>query len=210
MKKFKLIGGEVSVDFVNTVAARKSNYSKKGGRNYEDFFESDYLEDYADLLAWSRQANLLTDGEAKKLLAVAEKNARQAEKARQRGLALREAVYRLFKSAVEGWKPEAADLEKLNRELAIANRHETINYDRDGFGWQWNASDESLDYMLWRVAQSAAEILTSKDLTRLRQCGGSNCGWMFLDTSRNRSRQWCDMKDCGNLAKIRRFRQKSL
>jgi predicted RNA-binding Zn ribbon-like protein len=31
---------------------------------------------------------------------------------------------------------------------------------------------------------------------------------MFLDTSRNRSRHWCDMKDCGNRAKVSRFRQR--
>ncbi|MBA3691880.1 MAG: CGNR zinc finger domain-containing protein [Acidobacteria bacterium] len=209
MKQFKLIGGELSLDFVNTVAERKSNPKAKKSRAYGDAFAFEYLENYADVVAWSRQAKLLTEDEAKRLLEIAKKKSQQAEKIRKRGLALRETLYRLFKSAIEGWEPETLDLEKLNQELAVANKHETINYDRDGFGWKWNVGDESLDYMLWRVAQSAAEILTSGDLTRLRQCGGDHCGWMFLDTSRNRSRQWCDMKDCGNLAKVRRFRQKS-
>lgn len=209
-REFKLIGGDPSLDFVNTVGRRKSGLSKKGVRDYREVFESERLLDYGDLVEWSRQRKLLHGGEAKRLLAVAGKNPQQAEKVRRRGLILRETVYRLFKAVVEGWHPEASDLEKLNLELSIANKHETINYDGDGFGWKWSIGDESLDYMLWRVAQSAAELLTSGDLTRVRQCGGENCGWMFLDMSRNRSRQWCDMKDCGNLAKVRRFRQKPM
>jgi predicted RNA-binding Zn ribbon-like protein len=60
--------------------------------------------------------------------------------------------------------------------------------------------------MLWHIADSAAEFLTTGDLTRLRECSGEDCGWLFEDTSKNRSRQWCDMRDCGNLAKVRRFR----
>jgi predicted RNA-binding Zn ribbon-like protein len=58
------------------------------------------------------------------------------------------------------------------------------------------------------VSGSAAELLTSTELARVRECGGENCGWMFLDNSRNHSRHWCDMQDCGNRAKVRRFRQR--
>jgi predicted RNA-binding Zn ribbon-like protein len=57
-----------------------------------------------------------------------------------------------------------------------------------------------------RAAKDHERLLPKGD--RVRQCGGENCGWLFLDTSRNRSRQWCDMRDCGNLAKVRRFRQR--
>jgi predicted RNA-binding Zn ribbon-like protein len=64
------------------------------------------------------------------------------------------------------------------------------------------------DTILMAVADSAAELLTSDSLPRVRQCGGLNCGWLFLDTTRNRSRRWCDMKDCGNRAKVRRYRQR--
>jgi predicted RNA-binding Zn ribbon-like protein len=62
--------------------------------------------------------------------------------------------------------------------------------------------------MLWLIADSAAEMLTTSDLSRLKQCPGDDCGWLFEDTSKNRRRQWCDMQDCGNLAKVRRFRSR--
>ena len=63
--------------------------------------------------------------------------------------------------------------------------------------------------MLGPVARSAAELLTSDRLDRLRQCESEKgCGWLFVDGSRNRSRRWCDMSDCGNRAKARRFHRR--
>jgi predicted RNA-binding Zn ribbon-like protein len=63
--------------------------------------------------------------------------------------------------------------------------------------------------MLWAVARSAADLLASGSIATIRQCAGDECGWMFLDASRNHNRQWCDMKDCGNCAKVKRFRQRA-
>ena len=77
---------------------------------------------------------------------------------------------------------------------------------RTGLRGNGSDSEAALDRMLWSIAHSGAELLTTGDLSRLRECGGEECGWLFEDTSRNRSRQWCDMQDCGNLAKVRRYR----
>jgi predicted RNA-binding Zn ribbon-like protein len=206
--KFKQVGGNPCLDFVNTAGGWSSNPARKKSRDYQDLFLRDKLSGYVDLVAWSQVVHFVTDKEAKRLLQLAEKEPAAAEKVYRRALALRETIYRLFKSVIEGWQPEAADLEILNRELSIANKHEKLSYDRKGFGWQWNDREDALDLMLWQVAQAAAELLASSELSRLRQCTGEACGWMFLDISRNRSRQWCDMKDCGNLAKVRRFRER--
>jgi predicted RNA-binding Zn ribbon-like protein len=59
--------------------------------------------------------------------------------------------------------------------------------------------------LFWPVVQSAAEFLTSDDVRHLRACASPKCGWVFLDTSRNRRRRWCAMQVCGNRAKVRRF-----
>ena len=64
-------------------------------------------------------------------------------------------------------------------------------------------------FSLWLIADSATQMLTTGDLSRLRQCGGGDCNWLFKDPSRNRSRQWCVMEQCGNVAKVRRFRSRS-
>src|SRR5690606_34555848 len=70
------------------------------------------------------------------------------------------------------------------------------------FGWP---ESNALDQVLWPVAVSAAELLTSADRERVKECAADTCNWLFLDMSRNRSRRWCDMKECGNRAKARRF-----
>ncbi len=51
--------------------------------------------------------------------------------------------------------------------------------------------------MLHAIARSAAELLISPELGRVRQCADTidGCGWLFLDTTRNRSRRWYDMRD---------------
>lgn len=207
-KKFKLVGGDASLDFVNTVSGRISNPNRTNGRNYYDFYCADKLENYTDLIAWSVKAELLDEKNAKRLLQIAATDEQTAEKIFKRALLLRESVYRLFKSVVEGWQPEAEDLKRLNRELALARRRQKLAAAENGFAYEWIDSDTALDSMLWQVSDSAAEMLLREDSTRIRQCGSDVCNWLFLDTSRNRSRQWCDMKDCGNLAKVRRFRQR--
>jgi predicted RNA-binding Zn ribbon-like protein len=96
----------------------------------------------------------------------------------------------------------------LNREVAAARGREVLVPAGDGLRWEWPDGGGRLDSPLWPVGQAAAALLTSGDLSRLRQCGGDLCGWLFLDRSRNRSRQWCTMEDCGNVSKVRRFRQR--
>jgi predicted RNA-binding Zn ribbon-like protein len=206
--KFKLIGGALSLDFVNTVNGRTSSTDKKTGRDYSDAYPSDKLENYADLIAWSLKAELMDEKEAEKLLQVSEDKPQAANAVLKRAVNLRESIYRLFKSVVEGWQLEAEDLEKLNRELKIARRHQKLSAVENNFFFEWIDRLDALDSMLWQISESAAELLLDGDLTRIRLCENDICNWLFLDTSRNRSRQWCDMKDCGNLAKVRRFRAK--
>jgi len=43
---------------------------------------------------------------------------------------------------------------------------------------------------------------------RVKACRGDDCRWVFIDGSRNTSRRWCDMADCGNRAKAATFRDR--
>ena len=74
--------------------------------------------------------------------------------------------------------------------------------------WTWQEAPSCIDLLLWRIAQAAAELLTSPDLQRVRRCDASNCRWLFLDKSKNHSRRWCDMKICGNREKARAYYQR--
>jgi predicted RNA-binding Zn ribbon-like protein len=41
---------------------------------------------------------------------------------------------------------------------------------------------------------------------RMKACAADDCHWAFYDRSRNRSRTWCSMSECGNRAKARSYR----
>lgn len=207
-KGFKLVGGSLSLDFVNTVGARDFSCKQKSVRNYGDFILRDKLSGYADLVAWGAHAGLIAGIEAREILRLGEKQSKAASAVYERALRLRKTIYRIFKCLVEDWRPDPNDIASFNEELSIARTHEQLVPSGKKLSWGWDDPGGDLDRVLWPIALSAAELLTSGDLSRVRQCGGKACGWLFLDTSRNRSRQWCDMKDCGNLAKVRRFRQR--
>ena len=207
--KFKFIGGDLSLDFVNTVNGRMSNPNKKNGRDYYDAFPSEKLENYADLIAWGFKADLFTEKEAKELLRIAKTKPQAAQAVLKKAAHLRESIYRLFRSVVEGWQPEEEDLKTLNRELTTARRHQKLSTGENGYYFEWIDRTGALDSMLWQITDSAANLLINGDLTRVRRCVNDVCHWLFLDTSRNRSRQWCVMQDCGNVAKVRRFRAKN-
>jgi predicted RNA-binding Zn ribbon-like protein len=175
----KFIGGRLCLDFVNTVGGRSGNAVLR-----------DKLASYEDLMRWSRLAGLPPA-----------RAARSGGAVLRRAIALREALFRIF----TGKRPRAADLNIFQRELSMARSHERLTAT---FEWAWDRP-EAADRVLWEVVRSAAELLTSRDREKIRRCAGEECGWLFLDTSRNHSRQWCDMRDCGNRAKVRRFRERS-
>jgi predicted RNA-binding Zn ribbon-like protein len=204
----KLIGGRLCLDFVNSVGGRMIEPSAKKKIADGVIVQEDKLSEYADLVAWSLHAGVVTEAEAARLLRESKQREKDAASVFARALALREAIWRICRAVVNQTPPRQSDLDLLNQELAIAHGRVRLAAGEKNFVWEWTDTKNSLDRMLWLVADSAAEYLTTGDLSRLRECGGENCGWLFDDTSRNRSRQWCDMQDCGNLAKIRRFRSR--
>ena len=185
----KFVGGLPCLDFVNTVGG----WSR--GRVLDDKIES-----YADLIRWAEQAGLG--------MGRSRGNSRAEAKVLARARALRLALYGLFDSILDKHRPDPKAFAVFAAELDLAHRHKRLVLGRGRFVWTWDDLD-ALDGILWKVSQSAADLLSSPDLDRVRRCAGEACGWLFLDTTRNHSRHWCDMKDCGNRAKVRRFRKRN-
>jgi predicted RNA-binding Zn ribbon-like protein len=197
------------LDFVNTVGGRVSSPdSATATRDFADHVTRDHIPDYDSLLRWSAFASLVTPSETDRLRDQARRSAPAAKRVLQRALRLREALYRIGKALVEDWPPPGADLRILDREVREARQRQRLVARRRRLEPEWILDRPRLDRMLWPVALSAAALFGSEDLGQLKQCGGTPCGWLFIDTTRNHSRQWCEMADCGNLAKVRRFRQR--
>jgi len=195
-RRFKLRGGDASLDFVNTLGWRLTDRPRE------------YLRSYEDLLDWGRQAGLLALEETEDLFRQATLDPEGARQTLSRALALREEIHRLISAHVAGESQDENDLSALNRELSIALSHLRLMPADGAYSWSWDQSEDQgktpLDSPLWPVAQSAAELLTSEKLGRVKLCAGEGCGWIFLDESRNSSRRWCDSRDCGNRERVRR------
>jgi len=192
LNALKIVGGEFCLDFANTVAWRRDG----------DF--GNHLFNYADLIAWSEHVGALDRLQADTLRNHAAAHPRLAQAAYKRAIALREAIYRIFSSISAGGSIQESDLAWLNASLADALEHLRIMNREKTFVLDWHAVEGELDLPLWMVARSAADLLTSKRLPHVHECQGKNCGWLFLDRTRNHSRRWCDMADCGNREKARR------
>jgi predicted RNA-binding Zn ribbon-like protein len=193
----KLLGGRLSLDFANTGYCHAS----------EDPVE--LLTSYSELVDWSVHAGILTGHEGQRLLEEANRRRVEAAAVLERAITLREAIYQIFSALSREQAPRAADLAVLNAELPRTLARSRIVPTLEGFAWDWATAEDTLDGMLSPVVRDAADLLTSGELDRVGQCADGRCGWLFLDTSRTRSRRWCSMEDCGNRAKARRHYERS-
>lgn len=190
---FDFTGGLLCLDFANTVDDRP------------DVHPQEHLNSYHDLVSWGQQAQVLAEREAQSLLEEAARRPAEATNVLERALGVREAIFRIFKSVSEDIVPEEDDLVSLSAAVAGAQVHARIVPKAGGFDWDWSGNANELDRMMWPVVRSAADLLTSDELDDIRLCASETCNWLFMDTSKNHSRRWCDMKSCGNRAKARRF-----
>jgi predicted RNA-binding Zn ribbon-like protein len=194
--QFPILGGAACLDFANTL----------GGIRAGKVFE--HLHDYVDLLAWAAQADLLTKLQVQELQVAANRHPNRAKHVLMHGLMLREAIYRIFSALAARKDAPTSALSILNNELVEAMTNARIVQRCDAFDWQLPLETCGMSLPLYAVARDAALLLTSVHLTEVGECARETCGWLFLDTTRNHSRLWCDMRLCGNRAKQARLRSK--
>jgi predicted RNA-binding Zn ribbon-like protein len=124
---------------------------------------------------------------------------------------LREALATIIYAALDDDEPAKAaflDLEAIFKDAA--SRRKLVFKDirgtsSPGLTWQYKVVAREIRSPVWLLAQAANDLLTSPQAIHIRKCVNSTCHWLFLDTSKNHSRRWCDMKICGNRNKARRF-----
>ncbi|MDF0700453.1 ABATE domain-containing protein [Rhizobium sp. MC63] len=189
-----LLGGHPALDFVNTVDSRGESWGP------------DFLNSYTDLVAWASRLDLIDDKERDTLLVRAGRSPSDAEKELRQAKELREALNRLFLSEFDESPVSRDDLELVAGMARHAQLQQSLGCVGGRIRWR-RADAKDLAAISTRVAQSAAELLTSRDGRRpVRACEGPNCGWLFLDQSRGGHRRWCSDKTCGSHARVRKFR----
>jgi predicted RNA-binding Zn ribbon-like protein len=190
-------GLELCLDFSNTIDWRNGRQGKT---------PSDNIRDYDGLVEWSRGHALIGTEEARSLDRQVRQSGRGGSVFR-RAIQLRETIYRVFSAIAHEKKPSDRDLQALNGFVSESMAKSKIVRVGEGFQLSCYGTEVTPDMMLWPIARSAADLLTSDRLVDLRECANEEegCGWLFLDDSKSHSRKWCSMKGCGNTAKARRF-----
>lgn len=186
-------GGRLCLDFVNTLDWRGTPTPHE------------HLAHPAALVAWCAHTGLLAAGAVASLQEGAAAQPDAAAAVLDRARTLREALYGLFRAGWDRGAPLSAHQAVLNAELAAPAAGWRFVLRPEG--WRWapeHADAAALAGLLRPIAASAAELLASPETARVKPCGDAACGWVFLDTSRNATRRWCNMATCGNRAKARR------
>jgi predicted RNA-binding Zn ribbon-like protein len=191
--RFELTAGVPCLDFINTLDNRPSQKP------------TELLARYSDLARFAEETGSITSSEANLLIERSPLAPEEAQRALRDAIEMREAMYAVFWAIVTRKPVPAAALATLNRYVQRASQWAALVPVKGHFEWRLQPPAPFSDAPLWPIARSAAELLASDQLAYVRACSSPTCQWLFLDTSKNHRRRWCDMKLCGNRAKFQRF-----
>ena len=188
-----LVGGSLALDFANT----------ESGRGYES--HRNHLREATNVLDWLRHAGALAPESEPQLWAWVARGPDHAGELIERALSLRDAIHGVGASFGHGQAPPPAALASLAQHYARAISRAALASAGGPCRWRWSPAEDPIEAALGPVALAAVELFTAGDLSRIKECGGHACGWLFYDVSKNNRRRWCEMEVCGNRAKQKRF-----
>jgi len=193
---FKYIGGDPAVDLVNTV-----DWTRGG-------LKDERLGDYQRLTRWAEGSGVVSPQLAAKLRRKAAGSPNEASTVYRAALRARETIRRLLVELAEG-SASAGAIADFNRILTPALQHLRVRPldAAPHLHVGWEEEENRLDSVLWPVLWSAASLVSSDEASRIRVCASEDCGWMYVDRSRNGLRRWCQMESCGTREKTRRRRR---
>jgi len=187
----RIVGGNLALDLMNT------QNGPAGGPP-----EDDVLHGYADLLAWGHHVGMLSDADADRLLRRSRRHPDAARATFDRAVATRGYLYELFDAVSRDVPPPQRAIARLQHDEAEGLTHAELVTVDGGFAWSW-AQDADLTRPLWPIIHAASTLLIDGPLDRVKGC--ASCRFHFLDESKNRSRRWCSMDDCGTADKMRKY-----
>jgi predicted RNA-binding Zn ribbon-like protein len=188
--RMRLVGGNLALDFINTCSGPPMGPP-----------DDDVLTGYAELVAWGVYAGALTEAEVPALRRLSRDDPSDTHATFARARRTRDYLDEMFRSLAAGRRPSTNVLAQLRDDEADALSHAQLERGST-FEWTWR-KDHTLARPLRPVVHAAVHLLTTGPLGRIKGCGG--CRFIFNDESKNSSRRWCSMDDCGTAEKIRRY-----
>jgi predicted RNA-binding Zn ribbon-like protein len=196
LPRFLYVGGDPALDLINTV-----DWTSRG-------LEHERLESFEQLTRWAEGAGVIDAAAGRRLRRVGEARPRLAAAALALAREARGTLQELFGAVARGDSaaPELARFNRLLHEglggLEVAQTTGT----EGSYRWRWRGEESDPRALVWRVLWAAASLLRSNEVEKVRVCDSEDCGWMFVDRSRNGFRRWCQMRTCGTMEKTRRRR----
>ncbi|MGH6855073.1 MAG: CGNR zinc finger domain-containing protein [Aestuariivirga sp.] len=191
--KYGFFGGQVSLDFVNTV-------DDEGKTR-----EVNAIPDWKTVLTWALKAGILSAKEAHSLTQSVNE-ARIADELDQL-YAFRERLWSVLRNFAAGRAVDTEKARAISNTIQWAVQKASIVQDVQAFRWSVFQTELGISLIRARLALAVSDLITGQDLRQLRECG--RCTGLFLHHGRGLGRRWCRMNTCGNRAKIERFRSKS-
>ena len=189
-----LIADDLALDFANT----------ESGRGYPS--HQDHLRNPSDIADWLRHTTTITLDEAQWLRAETRARPDFAEDLLSQAIQLRSAIQDIGSAVGHGASPPEPALTILATLHARFLARASLAPDGESCQWRWGLRASPVEAALGPIALAAVKLFTECDFIRIKECGGSACGWLFYDTSKNNRRKWCEMEVCGNRAKQRRLK----
>jgi predicted RNA-binding Zn ribbon-like protein len=185
----KLLGGRLSVDFVNSTASHPEMSWER-------------------LIRFLEAAQIVTTERGAQLLVLPRSDPQATETLLLKAARLSSALRKAFAAQLRKQKVATEWIESVNEILRITEGHDELVSEDSGWKIEFIAREGGLDWLLAAVARSGAEIIAEGPHARLRLCANPQCGLFFYDMSRTRRRRWCSMAVCGNRSKVAAFARK--
>ena len=191
---FPFVGGTLVLDFLNT-------------RPFVKGRPAELLETFDDLLSWLTRTACL-DAHASPELLKRWSEGPEGPVITERARAFRETLRQMIEGIIRGRGISTEGLAAIN--FILAENDGSLRLERHGLGFRtrFAARPTQPIALLGGLAEGAADLLCDVDLRLIRRCANPTCGFLFYDATRNHRRQWCAMATCGNLMKVRAFRQR--
>jgi predicted RNA-binding Zn ribbon-like protein len=170
---------------------------------------TEWITDFNDLIDWLQAAEAIGKAQATQLQRGAADTPESASRVWARAISFREGLFRVLVARTRGHAAAREDVALIEAENARTLPFARLSWTGERYAWSEDVAASTAEAALRPLVRSAVELLASEKLARLQRCGNSTCYWLFLDETRNHSRRWCEMASCGNLLKVRRFREKS-
>ncbi|HEY6084991.1 MAG TPA: CGNR zinc finger domain-containing protein [Nitrospira sp.] len=185
---FLFVGNHACLDFINTSIVSEGE-------------PVDLLTTFSDLIAWFKEAKLLTEEDGKKIERQGSQEATGAQMLTQ-ARAFRQTLRDMIERIAAGRPVPQAAVEAINEHLRHRAGYSQVTGRGRHFEKVFEDASQDPKRLLGVLAEAAGDLVCTSDFALIKKCQNPACVLFFYDTTKNHTRHWCSMNLCGNRSKV--------